>query len=153
LTLDSLWIRGDYFRFGSVFIKKSNQTETEPKSGQTDQFCFGLVWFFRAKTCSNQFGLFFPVLARFSWFWLCFFRFWLGFFGLVWFFRFDSVFLFFVGFSSVQFFQFFNYKTETKPNRPVLPSNNDFSSNVRILSTSFSCLYDMCSKRTNDLAL
>jgi len=48
-------IRGDHFRFGSVFIKKSNQTEifffekkpeTEPKPGQTDRFRFGLVRFF-----------------------------------------------------------------------------------------------------------
>ena len=45
--------RGDYFRFGSVFIKKSNQTEffflkkkteTESKPGQTDRFRFGSVF-------------------------------------------------------------------------------------------------------------
>jgi hypothetical protein len=44
--------RGDHFRFGSVFIKKSNQTElfflkkteTEPKPGQTDRFRFGSVF-------------------------------------------------------------------------------------------------------------
>jgi len=44
--------RGDHFRFGSVFIKKSNQTdffyfkktETELKSGQTDRFRFGSVF-------------------------------------------------------------------------------------------------------------
>jgi len=88
--------RCDYFRFGSVFIKKSNQTEiiikkkteTEPKPSQTDRFRFG---FFRGKTGSNRFG---SVLARFS--------------GLA---RFFLV--------SVRFFWFFAYKTETKPNRPV----------------------------------
>jgi len=43
--------------------------------------------FFRAKTGSNRFGSVFPVLARFSRFWLGFFRFgsvfpvWLGFFS------------------------------------------------------------------------
>jgi hypothetical protein len=46
---------------------------------------------------------FFPVLARFS-------RFWLGFSGLA---RF--VFWFFVGFGSIRFFRFFAYKTETEP--------------------------------------
>jgi hypothetical protein len=49
-------IRGDHFWSGSVFIKKSNQTdifflkkktETEPKPGQTNRFRFGSVWFFR----------------------------------------------------------------------------------------------------------
>jgi hypothetical protein len=38
------------------FLKK---TKPEPKPGQTDRFRFGSV--FRAKTCSNQFGLVFPV--------------------------------------------------------------------------------------------
>ena len=66
--------RGDHFRFGSVFINKSNQTEifffekkteTEPKPGQTDRFWFG---FFMAKTGSNRFGSVFLVLARFFWF-------------------------------------------------------------------------------------
>ena len=86
-------------RFGSVFIKKSNQTEffflkkteTEPKPVQTDRFRFGLV--FQSK---NRFGSVFSV-------WLCFFRFgsvfsvWLG-SGSVWlgflsgFFRFCSIF-------------------------------------------------------------
>jgi len=79
--------RGDHFRFGSVFIKKNNQTkiiiflkkktETEPKPGQTDRFRFG---FFRAKTGSNRFGSVFPV-------WLGFFpvfcRFRFGFFGFL----------------------------------------------------------------------
>jgi len=47
-----LFIRGDYFRFGSVFIKKSNQieiffekkTETEPKPSQTNRFRFGSIF-------------------------------------------------------------------------------------------------------------
>jgi len=59
---------GDYFRFGMVFIKKGNQTEfflKKPKSWQTDQFWFGSVRFFKAKTGSNQCGLVFSVLARF----------------------------------------------------------------------------------------
>jgi hypothetical protein len=41
-------IRGDHFRFGSVFIKKSNQTEIKKKKkskpGQTDRFRFGSVF-------------------------------------------------------------------------------------------------------------
>ena len=62
-----MFCRGDHFRFGSVFIKKSNQTEfifleKKPKPGQTDRFRFG---YFRAKTGSNRFGSVFPVLARF----------------------------------------------------------------------------------------
>ena len=73
--------RGDHFRFGSVFINKSNQTEifffekkteTEPKPGQTDRFRFG---FFMAKTGSNRFGSVFSVLARFFRFGSVFFRF------------------------------------------------------------------------------
>jgi len=134
-SLVLLWCvntRGDHFRFGSVFIKKSNQTEffffwkkteTEPKSGQTDRFRFGFLGQKPVQT----------GLARFFWFWLGFFRFgsvfsvWLGFFSLAqfwlgfsglarFFFRFLSV---SVRFSSVRFFWFFCYKTETEPNRPV----------------------------------
>jgi hypothetical protein len=63
-------------RFGSVFIKKSNQTEffkkkkteTEPKPVQTDRFRFGSVRFFRAKTGLAwffRFGSVFSGLARF----------------------------------------------------------------------------------------
>jgi len=46
-------VRSDHFRFGSVFIKKNNQTEffflkkkteTEPKPGQTGLFRFGSVF-------------------------------------------------------------------------------------------------------------
>jgi hypothetical protein len=42
-------IRGDHFRFDSIFIKKKNHTEifkktTEPKPVQTDQFRFGSVF-------------------------------------------------------------------------------------------------------------
>jgi hypothetical protein len=61
--------RGDYFRFGSVFIKKSNQTEifflkkkTETGSNRPVSVRFG---FFRAKTGSNRLGSVFSVLARF----------------------------------------------------------------------------------------
>jgi len=38
--LYSLFVRGDYFRFGSVFIKKI----TKPKPVQTNRFRFGLVF-------------------------------------------------------------------------------------------------------------
>jgi hypothetical protein len=77
-------------RFGSVFIKKSNQieifflkkkTETKPKPVQTDRFRFGSVRFFREKTGSNRFGSVFPVWLGFGSVWLGFFglaRFWLG---------------------------------------------------------------------------
>jgi hypothetical protein len=97
--------RGDHFQFGSIFIKKSNQTEffflkkkteTEPKPGQTDWFRFGSVWFFREKTGSNRFGSVFSGFGS-------------VFFGLARFFRFGSVlarfgsvfFWFFVGFGLV----------------------------------------------------
>jgi hypothetical protein len=60
--------KSNFFRFGSVFIKKNNQTEIffkkKPKPVQTDRFRFGSV--FRTKTG-------FSGLVRF----------WLGFFGLV----------------------------------------------------------------------
>jgi hypothetical protein len=64
-------IRGDHFRFDSVFIKKNNQTEfkknkTEQKLVQTNQFLFGLVRFFRTKTGSNRFGLVFSVWLGFG---------------------------------------------------------------------------------------
>ena len=71
-------------RFGSVFIKKSNQTEfflkKKPKPVQTDRFRLGSVRFFREKTGSNRFGLIFPVWLGLAWF-----------FGLTRFFRFGSV--------------------------------------------------------------
>jgi hypothetical protein len=82
--------RGVHFWFGSVFIKKSNQTdffkkkiETEPKPVQTDRFRFGSVQFFRTKTGSNWFGSVFSV-------WLGFFGFFLVFLGSIWFFRFQA---------------------------------------------------------------
>jgi len=97
--------RSDHFRFGSVFIKKNNQTEifflkknrirTETGSNRPVSVRFGSV--FLAKTGSNRFGSVFSVLARFFSVWL----------GLAWFF-----FRFFVGFSSVRFFV---YKTGTEP--------------------------------------
>jgi hypothetical protein len=72
--------RGDHFRFGSVFIKKSNQieikkkTETEPKPGQTDRFRFG---FLGPKPFQTGLARFFPVMLGF--FGLA--RFVFGFFG------------------------------------------------------------------------
>jgi hypothetical protein len=67
-------LRGDHFRFGSVFIKKSNQTETGSNQPVS-------VRFFRAKTGSNRFG---SVWLGFG---SVFFRFFVG-FGSVRFFRF-----------------------------------------------------------------
>jgi hypothetical protein len=62
--------RGDHFRFNSVFIKKSNQTEIffkkKPKPGQTDRFQFGSVFLGKKPVGSNRFGSVFLVLARFS---------------------------------------------------------------------------------------
>jgi len=105
-----IFFRGNHFLFGSVFIKKSNQTkiffEKKPKPGQTDRFRFGflgqkpvqtdLAQFFRFWLGFLDFGSVFPVLAWFSRFWLCFS-------GLV---RFGLVFFrFFVDFGSIQFFR------------------------------------------------
>jgi len=85
-----VFCRGNYFQFGSVFIKKNNQTKiiflkkNRNRVKPTGFGSFGSV--FRAKTGSNRFGSvfsvldrFFPVLAWFFWFgsvfpvWLCFF--------------------------------------------------------------------------------
>jgi hypothetical protein len=82
-------VGGNYFLFGSVFIKKNNQTE------------------FKKKTKSNR-NRFKPTgfsLARFFRFGsvlLCFFLVWLGFFRV------------FSGLGSVWFFWFQVYKTETE---------------------------------------
>jgi hypothetical protein len=97
-------IKGDYFRFGLVFIKKSNQTEIfflkkpKPNRNRVKPTGFG---FFRAKTGSNRFGSVFSVFSGFG----------LVFPVLAWF---GSVF-----FGSVRFFRFFAYKTEIEPNRLV----------------------------------
>jgi len=92
-------IRGDYFRFGSVFIKKSNQTEIfffwKKNRNRVKPTGFGSVRFFRGKPVQTG-------LALFS-------RFWLSFFGLA-----RLFFWFFVRFGSVRFFRFFAYKTETE---------------------------------------
>jgi hypothetical protein len=87
-----LFIRGDYFRFGSVFIKKVTKSKfflkkkPKPNRNQVKPTGFGSVRFFREKTGSNRFGS-----------------------------------VFFSGFLSVsvRFFWFFVYKTETEPNRLV----------------------------------
>jgi len=86
-----IWSKGVH---GSVFIKKSNQTEfflkkkkSKLNRNRLKPTSFGSVRFFREKTGSNRFGSVFSVwlgLARF--FGLT--RFWLGFFGLA---RFFSV--------------------------------------------------------------
>jgi len=98
-----LIIRGDHFRFGSVFIKKSNQTE--------------FFYFKKTETGSNR-----PVSVRFGFLGKKpvqtgldrFFWFWLGFLSLARFFWFGSV--FFPVFSvSVRFFGFLLIKP--KPNR------------------------------------
>ena len=96
-------IKGDHFRFGSVFIKKNNQTEIflkkkiETRSNRPVSVRFGFLGKKPVQTgLARFFSVFpvFPVLARF--------------------FRFGSVFF---GFGS--FFWFSAYKTETEPNRPV----------------------------------
>ena len=81
VCLTWLVARGDHFRFGSVFIKKSNQTEfffwkKKPKPSQTDRFRFGflrqkpiqtgLARFFQFWLGFLGFGSVFPVLARFG---------------------------------------------------------------------------------------
>jgi len=97
-------IRGDYFWFGSVFIKKTKQIlkKTWNRFKPTG---FGSVWFFMTKTGSNRFGSVFQ-------------------FGSV-FFRFGSVFF---NLGSVQFFRFQTYKTETEPNRLFFQNFNRFFS-------------------------
>ena len=88
------------------FLKK----KPKPNRNRVKLTDFGSVRFFRAKTGSNRFGSVFPVLARFS-------RFWLGFFGLARFFRFfrfGSV--FFQFFSDSVRFGFFGFLL-IKPNR------------------------------------
>ena len=95
-------IRGDHFQFGSVFIKKSNQTENFlKKKTKTEPTGFGSVRFFRAKTGSNRFGSVFSIFFGFGSIFSVLARF---------FFRFFSV--------SVRFglvFLVFAYKTETEP--------------------------------------
>ena len=101
------------------FLKK----KPKPNQNRVKPTGFGSVWFgfFRAKTGSNRFGSVFPVLARFS-------RFWLGFLGFgsvfsVWL-GFGSVFPVWLGFGSVFFgflsvsvrFGFFSFLV-IKPNR------------------------------------
>jgi hypothetical protein len=59
---------GDYFRFDSVFIKKSNQIEfflKKPKPVQTDQFLFG---FLGQKPVRTGLAWFFSVSVQFFWF-------------------------------------------------------------------------------------
>jgi len=122
-------VRSDHFRFGSVFIKKSNQTEF---------FFFEKKNRNRTETGSNR-----PVSVRFGFLGqkpvqtglARFFRFWLGFLGFgsvfsgfgsvfpVWLGFFSGFFPVSVRFVSVRFFRFFVYKTETEPNRPVFSKN------------------------------
>jgi hypothetical protein len=112
--------RGDHFRFGSVFIKKSNQTKfffekkPKPNRNRVKPTCFGAVRFLGQK----------PVWLGFSGFGSIFFnlaRFWLGFSGLARFWL--CLARFFFGFLSVSvrfgFLRFVAYKTETELNRPV----------------------------------
>jgi len=83
--------RGDHFQFGSVFIKKSNQTDfffLKKKPNRTETGRFDPVSVFLGQK-SVQTGL-----ARFFQFWLGFSglaRFWLGFFSGFCRFRFGSV--------------------------------------------------------------
>jgi hypothetical protein len=115
--------RSDYFRFGSVFIKKKLPNRNlflkkiiETGSNRQVSVRFG----FFDKNLFKPVGSVFPV--------------WLGFLFLALFFRFGSVFFWFgsgffwfgsgffwvfSSFGSVWFFQFQAYKTETEPNRSV----------------------------------
>jgi hypothetical protein len=104
------------------FFEKKNRNRTETGSNRPVSVRFGFLGKKPVQT----------GMARF-------FRFWLGFlgfgsvfscfgsvfFGLARFFRFGSVFPVWLGFLSVsvRFFQFFVYKTETEPNRPVFSKN------------------------------
>ena len=91
--------RGDHFRFGSVFIKKSNQTKkknfekkTETGSNRPVLVRFGFLW---QKPVQTGFGSVFSVFSGFASGFSGLARFWLG---LAWFFlvfcrfRFGSVF-------------------------------------------------------------
>ena len=77
--------RGDYFRFGSAFIKKSNQTEIfffEKKNrNQVKPTGFGSVRFFRAKTGLARFFQFCSVFSVWLGFFPVFCRFRFGFLG------------------------------------------------------------------------
>jgi hypothetical protein len=86
-----IFVKGDYFRFGSVFIKKIIKLK---------------FFFTKNKTSSNR-----PVSVRFDFFgqkpvWLGLARFGLGFF---------LVFFIWVRFSSIRFFRFQTYKIKTEP--------------------------------------
>jgi hypothetical protein len=69
-SISNVNIRGVHFRFGSVFIKKNNQTDFFLKKTETGSNRPVLVRFCRAKTGSNQFGsvLFGSGPVRFFWF-------------------------------------------------------------------------------------
>jgi len=100
-----LYHRGDHFRFGSVFIKKSNQTEFKKKKPKPNRNLvkptgFGAVQFGFLGQKPIQTGL-----ARFSRFWLGFCSVWLGFF------------LVFFGFGSVRFGFFGFLLIKPKPNQ------------------------------------
>jgi hypothetical protein len=82
-----VYSRGDYFRFGSVFIKKSNQIKFFLKNPKPN----------RNRFKTTHFGFFF--LNQFFWFGSVFFQFGSVFFGL----------------GLVRFFQFQAYKIETEP--------------------------------------
>jgi hypothetical protein len=80
--MGQLWsynlVRGDHFRFGYVFIKKSNQTETSSNRPVSVWFDFlgqklvwlgfgsffsGLTWFFSVFSVWVRFGSVFSVLG------------------------------------------------------------------------------------------
>jgi hypothetical protein len=72
--------RGDHFRFGSVFIKKNNQTEFKKKKNR-NQFKligFGSVRFFRTKTGLARFSRFGSVFSDLTRFFSVFYRFRFG---------------------------------------------------------------------------
>jgi hypothetical protein len=70
LIIFLLNIKGGYFQFGLVFIKKSNQNlfffkKKKPKPVQTDRFRFGYVQLFWGKNRFFRFGSVFSSLAWF----------------------------------------------------------------------------------------
>jgi len=123
--------RGDHFRFGSVFIKKSNQTEIFffEKKTETESNRSVSVRFFWAKTGSNRFGSVFLVLARFSRFFPVLARFFLVLLG------------FFSGFLLVSvrfgFFGFLFIKPKPKRTGRFFQKYNRFFFSVRFFRLFF----------------
>jgi hypothetical protein len=128
--------RGNYFRFGLVFIKKNYQIKKKIwkkllKRVQTDRFRFGSDFFYKnlfkpvgsvfSVWLGFRFGSVFSVWLGF--FGLARFSFWLSFFGLARFSQFGSVFFrfgsgFFPVFFCLGSVRFFSFRLiKSKPNQ------------------------------------